>query len=416
MTIKQKNSVVWTVRFVGIIAVFLVLVAAGEIVKTYKETQGREGPGSYYKLVKIIPEGKTFQVIEKKKNWYKVKYEDVEVWISGNSVGTEQESATRDPFESFAINDITSARASPTVLTAAIKGFWTRYSRSEGLSADLPVEGYDIPAVTFETFSQERSRTVNREALLKKYKLRSKDKKHKLTYEREHSIGFTCASAVADAPLLENEDLIGYVHSVGWYIAECTDRYDIRFNYYIIDTDRVNAVSCPGGYIVLTKGLLNLLNDESELAALLAHEMAHVIAGHGMIEVIDSEVQNKAGTSFDSLNRLTGGATDAEKDLAAIANRAVSIANSPKLDKYEFEADEMALRYMARSGYDLSGHVRLLNLLMTKHEQNIDIFDLNYRNHPDFKDRLKRTGNAMREYRNYSGMTFSENFRNNMVF
>ncbi|MBT4484156.1 MAG: M48 family metalloprotease, partial [Candidatus Latescibacteria bacterium] len=237
-----------------------------------------------------------------------------------------------------------------------------------------------------------------------------------LPYEREHSIGFTCASAAADAPLLENEDLVNYIHSVGWYIAECTDRYDMRFNYYIIDTDRVNAVSCPGGYIVLTKGLLKLLNDESELAALLAHEMAHVIAGHGMIEVIDNKVQIKAGTAFDSLNKQTGGATEAEKDLVAIANRAVSIANSPKLDEYEFEADEMALQYMARSGYDLDGHVRLLNTLMSKHEQTIDIFDLNYRNHPDFKERLNRTGKALREYRRYNGMTFSESFRENMVF
>ena len=92
---------------------------------------------------------------------------------------------------------------------------------------------------------------------------------------------------------------------MGWYIAESTERYDIKFKYYILDTDHINAVSCPGGYIVLTRGLLEILNDEAELAALLAHELAHIIAGHAMQSMEESKTQITADSAFDVLGKET---------------------------------------------------------------------------------------------------------------
>ena len=109
-------------------------------------------------------------------------------------------------------------------------------------------------------------------------------------------------------------------------------------------------------------------------------------------------------------------ASETEQELTAITNRAVAIATSPKLDEQEFEADRMALRYMARSGYDLNGLSRLLHIMMDKHEQNIDMFDLNYRNHPDFKKRLELIEKELRRYKKYSGRQFSDAYNSNMVF
>jgi len=415
VSIIRNKKLVSVYRFLAVVVVFLVLVAAVKTVRVVRDAQGREGPGSYYKLVKLIPAGTTLKILETKRSWHKVKYEEVEVWISANSISQEKKTSSMDVFESMPFQDV-SAEASPAILTAAIKGFWTRYSKTAGETYELPVEGYDIPAAVFEAFSQERAGAVRRENLIKKYKLKSADKKHSIPYKQEHSVGYTCASSVADAPLITDMNLLRYIHSVGWYIAEGTERYDIRFNYYILDTDRVNAISCPGGYIVLTRGLLNLIKDESELAALLAHEMAHVIAGHGMLEVFEEKTSIKAGSAFDALNREVGGASELEQELVAIANRAVSIAKSPKLDKYEFEADELALCYMARSGYDLNGHIRLLTTLKAEHDRNVDIFDLNYRNHPDFGERMRRSQKTLRNYRGYTGKSFPESFRGHMVF
>ncbi len=413
----MKVIIFWILT--GIFILFFLIVAAAETVKiVVKEAQGRSGPGSFYELTVLIPEGTTLDVIEKNKSWYKVKYSDKVVWISENSLSVETnsgKSSKEDLFKSLSLEDV-SINASPAALTAAIKGFWTRYSgaKRENL-AELPVNGYDIPISDYEAFSRERSEAVSRENLQRKYGLKGTYKKIPLSYEKEHSIGYTIASSIAEGSLVENEKLINYLYSVGWYVAESTERYDIKFNYYILDTDHINAVSCPGGYAVLTRGLLELINDESELAALLAHEMAHVIAGHAMQTIEDNEVSIKADTAFDLLEKEAG-SSETEAELVAITNRAVSIATSPKLDEQEFEADRMAILYLARSGYDLNGLTRMLHIMMDKHERNIDIFDINYRNHPDFKERINRMENEIKRYKGYEGRQYSDSFRLNMVF
>ncbi len=413
----MKVKIFWS--FLGVLIIFIVFIAAAETVKiVVKEAQGRSGPGSFYELKVLIPEGTTLEVIEINKSWYKVKYSEEVVWVSENSLSVETDSSKsskEDLFKSLSLEDV-SVKASPATLTAAIKGFWTRYSRTnrENL-AELPVNGYDVPVSYFESFSRERSRDVSRDDLQRKYGLKRTYKKIRIPYEKEHSIGYSIASSIAEGSLVENKNLLNYLYSVGWYIAESTERYDIRFNYYILDTDHINAVSCPGGYVVFTRGLLELINDESELAALLAHEMAHVIAGHAMQSMEESEVSIQADSAFDLLGKETS-SLEAEEDLIAITNRAVSIATSPKLDEQEFEADRMAILYLARSGYDLNGLPRMLHTMMNKHESNVDIFDLNYRNHPDFKERIKRVEKEIGRYRRYEGRQYANSFRSNIIF
>jgi predicted Zn-dependent protease len=144
--------------------------------------------------------------------------------------------------------------------------------------------------------------------------------------------------------------------------------------------------------------------------------MAHIIAGHGMKEVIDDRIRIAADDAFAELDGELGNDPSADEELMGITNRAISIARAPKLDKYEFEADRMALRYLARSGYDLNGLSRLLLKLKERHADNIDIFDLNYRNHPDFDQRIRLVGEGMKGYRKYEGQAFSGYYGKSMVF
>ncbi|MFC1490610.1 M48 family metalloprotease [Candidatus Latescibacterota bacterium] len=412
-----------------LLVVFSALTVSQDTPKTVKivvkEAQGRSGPGSFYELKVLIPENTILNVIEKKKSWYKITYSDETVWISENSLSAESDADTgkkdtsmnMDVFKSLSVETVTSTKASPAVLTAAIKGFWTRYIGADKSNlAELPVNGFNVPVQYVESFSEKRSNEVSRDRLERQYGIARRYRKNRMDYEKEHSIGYSIASSIAEGKLVENERLINYISAVGCYIAESTERYDIKFIFYVLDTDRINAVSCPGGYIVLTRGLLELINDESELAALLAHEMSHVIAGHAMQSMEENEVGIEAGDAFDLLGQETGEISEIEGDLLALTNRAISIATSPKLDEQEFEADRMALTYMARCGYDVNGLSRMLNTMMTRHESNIDIFDLNYRNHPDFKERINQISRELRQYRNLDGKQFSGDFRANMIF
>ena len=414
---RRIKKSLWTfpVKALGFILVILVFVAAAKTVKVNMETPGREGPGSFYELKVLIPAGTKLEVVEQKKRWYKVKYNEMQVWISENAL-IQQTGRSEDPFATMAMGNAR-AEASTAAIAAAIKGFWTRYSRTNKANlAELPVDGYNISPADFEAFAAKRAQAASQDDLLKKYKLSDKYSEPEIPYVKEQQSGYAIASSVAEGKLLENEKVLTYVHSVGWYLAENTERPDIKYIFYILDTDRVNAISCPGGYVVLTRGLLELLDNEAELAALLAHEMSHVIAGHGMREAYEDKTRITADNAFSSLDKATGGSSEMEEELIAITNRASAIARSPKLDEYEFEADKMALRYMARCGYDLNGIIGLLNKLKSEHDSNVDMFDLNYRNHPDVKKRLQLSEKEIKQYKNYSGNTYTDSYREIMVF
>ena len=413
MKTKQYGYRLYFVRALGLFLALLFLLAAAKTVKVVREAQGRSGPGSYYELKVIVPAGKTLPLLEVKKSWYRVKYSGQEVWISENSLTQAEKNK---PLDSAAMAGAMS-KASSAQLSGAIKGFWSRYTRTDRTNlAELPIDGVPIPASAYETFSDKRSQETSRDALLKKYSIRNAQKPGKIPYVREQSIGYSVASLAAEGKLVKEGAAVTYVNVVGQYLSEATERNDIHFRIYILDTDRVNAISCPGGYILLTRGLLQLLDDESELAALLAHEMAHVIADHGMKEVLADSIRGKADDAFADLDAEVENNPVDDAELVDITNRAISIAKSPKLDKYEFEADRMALCYMARSGYDLSGQTRLLTLMQEKYAKSIDMFDLNYRNHPDFVKRLKLSGDEIAGYKGYKGLTFNDYFRANMTF
>lgn len=404
------------IKAIGFVVMAITLIAAAASVEVNRDAPGRSGPGSFYDLKVLIPAGSKLTVSETQKSWLRVSYENDQVWISENALAEKAESSD-NPFSGMSTGGAR-ASASPATISAAIKGFWTRYIQTDKSKlAEVPIDGYSISPAKVEAFEAKRADAVSREKLMNRYKLDKQYRKPRMPYIKEKQLGYTVASSIAEGTLLDNENVLTYVHSVGWYIADATERPDIRFIFIVLNTDKINAVACPGGYIMLTKGVLNLIGDEAEMAALLAHEMSHVIAGHGTRELEDegNKIGMAASDAFARLDNETG-ATEIEQELGAIANRATSICRAPKLDKYEFEADAMALRYMARSGYDLDGHFRLLAKLKKKHDTEVDIFDLNYRNHPDFDKRLRNSEKEMDNYKKYSGQAFSAAFTENMVF
>jgi len=71
-----------------------------------------------------------------------------------------------------------------------------------------------------------------------------------------------------------------YVNQIGQKIAKNTERKDVTYKFYVIDSPIVNAFALPGGYIYISRGLMTLANSEAELAAVIGHEIGHVTARH----------------------------------------------------------------------------------------------------------------------------------------
>ena len=67
-----------------------------------------------------------------------------------------------------------------------------------------------------------------------------------------------------------------YINIIGRALAPYGKRPDIKYMFGILDTDDINAYSCPGGYVFVTRGLLKILDNEAQLAAILGHEIGHI--------------------------------------------------------------------------------------------------------------------------------------------
>ncbi len=150
------------------------------------------------------------------------------------------------------------------------------------------------------------------------------------------------------SPLVKDAKLQNYVNLVGRWVALQSERSDLPWQFGVIDSTDINAFSAPGGYVFITKGLYNKLNNESELAGVLGHEIAHVVRKHQLKIIQQSQF---IGLGADALGREAKGQTALQNLIGSGAE-----VMSRKLDKNaEFEADRMGLILAARAGYDAYG-------------------------------------------------------------
>ena len=109
-----------------------------------------------------------------------------------------------------------------------------------------------------------------------------------MTDEEEYYVGRAVAATIlGQYRLYANERLTSYVNAVGQAVALASDRPFTYGGYHfaILDTEEVNALSCPGGIIFITRGMLQKTRNEDELAAVLAHEVAHVNHKDGLAAI-----------------------------------------------------------------------------------------------------------------------------------
>lgn len=138
--------------------------------------------------------------------------------------------------------------------------------------------------------------------------------------------------------LLDNPALQGYVNEVGQRLARQSPRADLPWHFAVVDSPDVNAFSLPGGYVYLTRGILAYLNSEAELAAVISHEIGHVVARHGL---------RQPGTPVaEGLGSVL--VPEPEERVKASQVQASTAGYGPGP---ELEADRLGARYLAKSGY-----------------------------------------------------------------
>ena len=213
----------------------------------------------------------------------------------------------------------------------------------------------------------------------------------KLTPEEEEVMGRdTAATLLGAAPLVKDAALEAYVNRVGSWIALQTGRSDIRWRFGVIDTPNVNAFAAPAGYVLVTRGLLARLDDESALAGVLAHEIAHVIRRHHAEAMAKKDRAGALAGLADDLNKSR------HKDsIGKLANLAKGVY-SAGLDKDdEYEADRLGIVYATRAGYQPYGLPQVLQMYAGAAGESG--FELLFSTHPTPQERLDALDRAMGE-------------------
>jgi beta-barrel assembly-enhancing protease len=205
--------------------------------------------------------------------------------------------------------------------------------------------------------------------------------------EEEISIGReVTGSILGAAPLVKNDALQQYVNKVGRWVASQSERNELPWKFGVIESDDLNAFAAPGGYVLVTKGLYQKLENESQLAGVLGHEIAHIVKKHQL-----KVMQKQALLSYGA-NMLGDKLDSSELAKKAIGTGAEISARS--LDKSaEYEADRMGMILAARAGYDAYGLAEILNTLATVNQDD-DSVALLFKTHPKPDERLVQLGES----------------------
>jgi predicted Zn-dependent protease len=144
-------------------------------------------------------------------------------------------------------------------------------------------------------------------------------------------------------------------------LVAASEKPDLHYKVTMLNSQSVNAFALPSGQLYVTRGLIALANDDSELASVLAHEMGHVIARH-------AELRVEQAREADLVNRVvTDVVTDPAAGAMALAKSKLALASFSR--SQEFEADAIGIGIASRAGYDPYGAVRFLTAM----EQNSDL-------------------------------------------
>lgn len=190
-----------------------------------------------------------------------------------------------------------------------------------------------------------------------------------ITEEEEYYIGRSVAAMILTRyKPYQNAALTSYLTTMGTAIAYSSTRPETYagYRFLVLDTDEINAMAAPGGFIFVTRGLLKRCRNEEMIAAVLAHEIGHVAGRHGLqsikksrlvdtFKLIGTEAAKRYGPQ--ELAQLTDVFEGVLDDVVG------SLIERGYDRKFEYEADQSAVRFSVKTGYDPKGLSAFLKTL-----------------------------------------------------
>jgi predicted Zn-dependent protease len=170
-------------------------------------------------------------------------------------------------------------------------------------------------------------------------------------------------------PYTKNPELTGYLNRICQTIAVNSPQPEMFNGYHVIilDSPEFNAFATPGGHILITKGLVDAASSEEMLAAVIAHEFAHILLSHGVKSIADMRLNNELSATADRAAGIAARESQEAARAVLFRNSVTQLVDAMMKNGYsqaqEFEADSTAMTLLAAAGYNPGALVELLKVL-----------------------------------------------------
>ncbi len=365
----------------------LSLLQSKDIKITRDKTLVKNGAGNFYDTITVLKIGSVVQYIEPAKEdsgWLQISFNKKKGFIS--KMATEQLKNSSNKFDELDFSDIDKSKKNeiaPGSYTAAIKGFVLNYSKKKGIN----VENFDdlLSLTSFKAYDFFK--------VMNETKLSYFPKEGELIGIKDGFINQNMKAAglsvsmnvlqtgvVMDIPMTKKLNIIANI------INRQTWDYDVRYRVWIIKDDDPVAFSGPGGYIFVSSKLIEILTDNRELVAVIAHEVGHIALRHGIYDLSIEQARYSANEAMEELDKeLDDETIKMSKELEEVVKEALDACKLVRDEKQEFEADEISLellnRYKINKKYLLSA-LNKINLALTK-------------KYPEYKTQMERRINNL---------------------
>jgi len=212
-----------------------------------------------------------------------------------------------------------------------------------------------------------------------------------ITPEQEYYIGRAVAATLLETYRpLEDDEANRYLNLLGQTLAMASERPETfgGYHFLLLDSDEINAFACPGGLILVCRGLVDCCRSEDALAAVLAHEIAHVAHKDGLRAIKKSRltaalttlsVEAARNLGSEDLKKLT------EQFAGSIDDVVQALVNNGYARKFEYEADAAAVANLREVGYSPHALANMLEVMATRWDPRGPGF---MRTHPSPRDRI----------------------------
>ncbi len=190
-----------------------------------------------------------------------------------------------------------------------------------------------------------------------------------MTAEQEYYLGRSVSAKIlGTCKLYEKPETVQYINRLGNMLAKASDRPELFNGYHfaILESDEINGLSAPGGFVFVTRGLLRCCDSEDAVAAVLAHEISHIVYKHGLRSIRTNRMAPVAGILIGEAASRAG-AGQATSLLSTFSGSIDDISTQLINGKYsretEDKADEHMLQILQRLGYDPAAFISVLQAL-----------------------------------------------------